>query len=83
MLTPDNWYIVQRNGLFHLCHSDGAMTCIRNYKVNSNMWLSVYDDNEEYVLEPARQDPNHQTRTYSFTISLCVWNIPQRLQPSL
>lgn len=78
MITPENWYILQRSGIVYLCHSDEVTTVIHNYTVNSNMLLCVYDDNEEYVLDPAQQHPNHRMRTYDFTIDFCVWNLPRR-----
>jgi hypothetical protein len=76
--TPQNWYILQRDGVIYLCHSDELMTPIRNYIVNRDMWVCVYDDTDEYILDPSNHHPNHQARPYNFWVEFCVWNLPRR-----
>ncbi len=77
-MIPEKWYILQRDGVIYLCHSDGVKTVIRNYAINKNMWLCVYDDTEEYVLDPANQHLEHRQRKYNFTVEFCIWNMPRR-----
>jgi len=77
MIIPANWYILQRDGVIYLCYSDDAKTVIRNYSINKNMWLCVYDDTEKYILDPASQHLGHRKRTYNFTVEFCIWNMPR------
>jgi hypothetical protein len=81
MLTPPNWYILQRSGLVYLCDGKELKTVVHTYAVKEKMVLHVYDDTEEYRLEPKLQHMEHRQRTYNFTVEFCVWNMPRHPLP--
>jgi hypothetical protein len=77
MLTPQNWYILEHNRVIYLCDGNELKTVVHTYLVKE-MVLYVYDDIEEYRLEPKLHNTAHRWRSYDYTIDLCTCTMRRR-----